>query len=228
MKIAIIGAAGTGKTSYIEQFLQQWPMYSVPQYTFRNIVNENNLPINQDGNIDVQTQIRNALVEQAIDMAGKQHVLHDRCILDNLAYTLYLSDQPDTTITPKFIKETIHLVQKTMKMYDIVFYFPLDVSQGGTIQNLNLSVESARTVRNTSVEYRQSIDNIIKTFVEYSVKRNGVLFDPTDCPPIIPIVGSTSEKLIQTSLYVDEQGNPYDTGVLLKDDINQMSPIIRP
>lgn len=227
MKIAIIGAAGTGKTSFVKQFLEQWPMYTMPQRTFRNIVVENNLPINLQGNLDAQTQIRNALVEQALEMSGNKHVLHDRCVLDNLAYTLYLSEQPDTTITPQFIKETIHLVQKTVKLYDLIFYFPFDASIVESLDNAP-SIDVVRTARESDIVYRQSLDNILQTFVEYSVKRNGILFDPTDCPPIIPIIGSTEEKLIQTTLYVDQQGNPYETGALLKDDINQMSQIVRP
>ncbi len=224
MKIAIIGASGTGKTTYIEQFRQKWPMYTIPTQTFRDIVVKDNLPINKDGNMDVQTTIRNSLVEQAIEMTGQQYVLHNRCILDNLAYTLYLAEQPNTTITTQFIKETIHLVQKTVKLYDLIFYFPFDCQYISTEQ----VAESVRTVRDNSIEYRQSIDNFLQTFVEYSVKRNGILFDPTDCPPIIPLAGNTSEKLVQTCLYVDEQGNSYDTGVLLKDDIDKMSRIIHP
>lgn len=227
MKIAIMGASGTGKSQFIKRFLETWPMYEMPEKTFRNLVVENNLPINKDGNIEAQTIIRNALVDQAIEMPGKQFILHDRCILDNLAYTLYLaSETPETTITPQFIRESSYLAQRTVKLYDIIFYFPYDPSLDDPSQNTN--VDTVRTVREASSEYRQSIDNIFRLFVEHSIKRDGVLFDPNDCPPIIPLPGSTEEKLIQASLYVDETGNPYDTGVLLKDDINDVSPIIRP
>lgn len=225
MKIAIIGASGTGKSTFIQQFLTKWHMYETPTVTYRDAVVENNLPINRDGNADAQLQIRNALIEQALDMTGKQHVIHNRCILDNLAYSLQLAaENEDAGITPQFIRESAYLAQKTVKLYDLIFYLPFDPHyEVNSEETVN---ESVRTVRDNDPAYKLQIDAIFKLFYEHNIKRDGVIFDPADSPPIIPLMGSIQEKLIQACLYVDEHGNPYDTGVLLNNE--PTSPIIKP
>ncbi len=224
MKIAIIGASGTGKTTFIQQFLSKWDMYETPSTTYRDLVVSGNLPINKDGNLETQLKIRNALIEQALEMPGKQYVIHNRCVLDNLAYSLYLAANIDEAgITPQFIRESSYLSQKTVKLYDLIFYLPFDPYYE-TAESA--PSESVRTVRDEDPNYRQEIDNIFKAMYEHNVKRDGVIFDPSDSPPVIPLMGSIQEKLIQACLYVDEHGNPYDTGVLLNNE--SPSPIIKP
>lgn len=226
MKIAIMGAQGTGKTSYIREFLNQWPMYQMPERSFRNVVAEKKAKVNRQGNCAGQQLIRDALIEQAIDMPGKQFVLHDRCILDNLAYTLYLSEQQDNDITSQFIRETVFLAKNAVRLYDIIFYLPLSTDY--ETPSTSEQIEQRLVERDNDLEFRQSIDNIMQTFVAANVERKGFLFDPTDSPPVITLPGTVGEKILLTNLYVDKNGNPYETGVLLNETPQTQSSIIVP
>ena len=83
MRLAIIGAQGTGKSTLINEILREWPMYSIPEKSYRDIVAEKNLPLNETGTLESQMIIRDALIDMALENAGKQHTVHDRCTIDN-------------------------------------------------------------------------------------------------------------------------------------------------
>ena len=64
MRIALMGAHCVGKTTLIEQFLKQWPMYKRPSKTYREIIKEKQLSINKQGTKDSQKTILNALIDE--------------------------------------------------------------------------------------------------------------------------------------------------------------------
>jgi signal recognition particle receptor subunit beta len=43
MKIAVIGPQNTGKSTFVKDFLLEFPAYKTTQKTYRDIVTENNL-----------------------------------------------------------------------------------------------------------------------------------------------------------------------------------------
>lgn len=220
MRIAIIGAQLTGKSSYVEQFLQRWPMYSKPTESYRDIIKAKGLQINRDSCKLSQQEIMDALVVQAQQASDQKYVIHDRCILDNLAYTAYHALAGNTDIDPEFFQQSTMIANQVVKMYDIIFYFPT--------AGFDVDGNNEREQRDTDQEFRQSIDNIFQTFYTANLERKGVLFDREDSPPIIPLGGQVVEKLVLTSLYVDDNGDPYETGFNLTEELDKMPRIITP
>ena len=91
MRIAFFGPHASGKTTLIEDFLEQWPMYKRPERTYRDLVKEQNLPTSKSGTKESQKAILNALVDEAqlVSTAEDKNVVFDRCVIDNIAYTLW-------------------------------------------------------------------------------------------------------------------------------------------
>ena len=59
MRIAVSGTACQGKTTFIKDFIKEWPMYSTPEKTYRDFISENNLPHSENTNQDAQWSILN-------------------------------------------------------------------------------------------------------------------------------------------------------------------------
>ena len=59
MRIAVSGSACQGKTTFIQDFIKEWPMYSTPEKTYREYIEENNLPDSDNTNKDAQWGILN-------------------------------------------------------------------------------------------------------------------------------------------------------------------------
>ena len=57
MRISIIGATSVGKSTLIEQFLKQWPMYKKPEKTYRDIIKEKNIKLNKEASTESQRAI---------------------------------------------------------------------------------------------------------------------------------------------------------------------------
>ena len=90
MKIAIVGTQCNGKSTFIKKFLEIWPMYKQPSKTYRDIISEKKLKLNQKGNEESQRAILDALIDElqyASANDGKD-IIFDRCVLDNIVYRL--------------------------------------------------------------------------------------------------------------------------------------------
>ena len=72
MKISIVGTSCMGKSTYIKDFLKEWPMYKTPEKTYRDVIKEKGLVINELGNEESQRIILNVLVDQAIEYSKEE------------------------------------------------------------------------------------------------------------------------------------------------------------
>lgn len=198
MRIAISSTQCNGKTTLVNAIKQRWPNYELPEKTYRDVIKEKGLSINQEGTKESQELILNALVDQAINNSHKKHTLSDRSVLDNVVYTLWLGDKEKITDTD-FIANSINICRETLKMYDIIFWLPL---------NEDISVkESDSGQRALDEEYRIEIDNIFFGVFESYKAQEGVLFDREDQPAFIPLEGDVSTKLSIIAQYIDDDGD---------------------
>lgn len=160
MKIGMMGAHGTGKTSMAEA-MQNGPfsMFSLVPSTARQI-KAYGYPINREA-----TELSQILVPllRMIDEAEamtnshnrlyKQGLISDRTLVDSLAYTMYQS--ANVWDSGEFIEHvTYRLTQMYMHTYSLLLYFPIywDAVDDG--------------VRDPDEQYRREIDNNIKTVLE--------------------------------------------------------------
>ena len=65
MRIAVTGPQNTGKSTFIEDFLSALPTYTTPERTYRDLISQEELPVNQETNEDSQRRIRDFLFDQA-------------------------------------------------------------------------------------------------------------------------------------------------------------------
>lgn len=199
MKICVAGTHCVGKSTYIKDFLQKWSMYKSPEKSYRDLIKEKNLNINENGDEESQKIILNALIDQVTPYSKDDNVIFDRSVLDNLAYTTWLA--LNGKVSEKFLDETRTIVMQTLKLYDIIFFFPLTKFSKIEIQDDG--------IRSTDPLFREEIDNIFKAFQESYHKGDGKIFPRNDCPAMIEIYGSPLERIMLTSLYLREDGDPY-------------------
>jgi hypothetical protein len=201
MRIAVIGAQCVGKSTLIQHFLQRWPQYALPERSYRDIIKEQNLALNEQGTLESQKIIRDVLVDMALENAGKSFTLHDRNPIDNLVYTLWLAEKDklegSNSEVSDFIATSLLLTKESMKFYDIIFWLPI---------NENIPLENSEN-RSINIEYRKEIDNIFHGVYEHYKTHTGIIFAPDDQPVMIPLEGELYQKLETVAMYIGPDGN---------------------
>jgi thymidylate kinase len=200
MKIAFIGTHCNGKTTLVEEFLQKWPMYKRPEKTYRDLIREKKLPNNREGTEESQKAILNALIDevQTAVSAGEENLIFDRCVIDNIAYSLWLYDKDK--VSDEFIMDCKVLAVQTLKLFDIVFYLPLR-------EEIELTEKENRDI---DPKYREEIDHIFSALVQSYEKQTGAFFPLRDCPAVIRLDGPPDLRCEQIRLYLKETGQPYN------------------
>lgn len=199
MRIAFIGTQSVGKSTLIERFLEQWPMYRRPQKTYRDIITEKKLKLNRKGNEKSQKIILDALIDeiQQSSAADEKYNVFDRCVIDNIAYSLWLN--VNKKVSDDFIITCKTIAAETLKLYDIVFYLPI---------HKDIKVEGKKN-RDTDLQYREEVDNIFHALVTSYEKNTGRFFPLSDCPAVITLDSHPLARLDQIKLYLKDDGNMY-------------------
>lgn len=199
MKIAFMGSQSVGKSTLIQEFLTRWPMYGLPKKTYRDLIQEKKLKLNRKGTEESQRVILNALVDevQGCLSTGETNVVFDRCVIDNIAYSLWLN--ANGKVSDDFIRTSKTIAAETLKLYDIIFYLPIH-------ESIKLTPKKNRDKDET---YRVEIDNIIRALVTTYEKSTGQFFPLSDCPAVITLDMHPNARCEQIKLYVNESGNFY-------------------
>lgn len=122
MKIAVVGPQNTGKTTFIQDFIREYPSFSLPTHTYRDIIKERGMSLNKETTIETQTAIRGFMVEQAVSSQGD--VIMDRCLIDNYVYTVWKTKRGE--IGEYFKTETFLVLVNNLKHYDKILFIPFD------------------------------------------------------------------------------------------------------
>jgi predicted ATPase len=210
MKLAISGTHCTGKSTFIKDFLKNWPTYETPKDSYRTVIKKKKLPHSKGGTEESQRIILDALCEQLQSYSKSDNVIFDRCVLDNLAYSAWLN--LNGKVSDKFLDECRIIVREALKMLDIVFFIPLTKIAPVTFEKDEL--------REEDLVYREEIDNIFKVFVQSYQQADGRIFDAMDAPPIIEIFGSPEERIKLMELYLDKDGKAFGEEKSLISDIS--------
>ena len=193
MRIAIIGSQNSGKSHLIQEFLNKWSMYKTPEKTYRDIIKSRNIKINKEGDETSQKAILNALIDE-VQQAQGDFLVFDRCVVDNIAYTLWLNAHDK--VSDKFVMDSKFLALQTLKLFDILFYIPL---------REEIKIEE-KDNRDTDPEFRKEIDNIFKALVLSYEKGTGAFFPTEDCPAVITLDGPPDIRCEQIRLYLKDNG----------------------
>jgi thymidylate kinase len=199
MKIALTGTHCNGKSTLVKEILQKWPMYKTPSVTYRDILAEKQLNINEAGDEKSQRAILDALIDEAqkASVSDDKHIIFDRCVIDNIVYSLWLNSKGK--VSDSFIMDCKFLVTETVKLFDIIFFLPL---------KKEIKIEE-KTTRSNDPLFREEIDNIFHAVIESYSKNAGVFFPRKDCPAVITLEGPPDLRCEQIRLYLKDSGSPF-------------------
>ena len=201
MRIALIGAQNTGKSTLVENFIQKWPMYKKPEKTYRDIIKEKNLPLNKEASKESQRTILNALVDEAQQACAKEdkHIIFDRCTVDNIAYTLWHYAKETTGFSVEYVIDSKAIAALALKYFDVIFYVPVR-------EEIPVVPREGREI---DLVFRDEINNIFDALVESYEKQTRAFFPEEDCPAVIRLEGPPDMWIPQMSLYIKDNGNGY-------------------
>jgi len=187
--ISFSGAQSTGKTTLLNKLqdlnYDQSYVTFVPEVT-RVVGREYNLPINEDGGGLTQLLI----IAHHVENVYRKEPTHietkvlDRCILDGLVYTNFLSNHHNFDSILSNVKDAAGAVfLKTICQYDVIFHTS---PTGICIENDG--------VRSINEQFR---NNIIELFDQY------ILSAKTIGANIVTLEGTVEERLEQIKQAVD-------------------------
>lgn len=201
MRVAVTGTANVGKTTFINDFINNWSgIYSTPDVTYRNILVDKNLDHSKKTCKKTQQDILDFMVDQQMKYSREDCIIFDRCPIDNLVYSIHSYDKQSSDIDEDFIEKCIPLVKESMRFLDILFYIPYDE---------NIIIENDG-VRETDQEYIVEVDNILRQIEHQSLQPSSVFFHTDDRPAIIKLTGERKERIRQASLYINDDGESYN------------------
>lgn len=125
MRIAVIGPQNTGKSTFIKDFIKEFPHYSTPEETYRDVVKNKSLNINKKTNEDSQREIRNFMYAE-FRQTTDRNVIFDRSLIDNYVYTYY--QYKEGKISKSFLEETESMMKEMIHSVDVYFFIPASLS----------------------------------------------------------------------------------------------------
>jgi len=201
MRIAISGTANIGKSTLLQDFLQEWSMYGREVKTYRDILAEKELPHSKQTTKESQKAILDYMCETLKEFKQGDKVIFDRCPLDNLVYSMWALSQEDSDIDEDFIDECIPLVRDALKNLDIIFFIPITKFNKIDIQDDGF--------RETDENYIKEIDNFFKVLQRHYHEhpQENPFFPRDDSPALIEVFGDRQERLQMIRLYLDAEGD---------------------
>lgn len=200
MKVAIMGCQNNGKSTLIKGFLKKWPMYKEAKSTYRNLLKTGKVTGNQEGTEESQKAILNCIIDdtQKAIAKGDDFLVFDRCVMDNIAYSLWLNEKGK--VSDEFIMDTKRIAFEAIRTFDIVFYLPLR-------EEIKITPKKGRDI---DPIYRQEIDNIFRAIVGTYEKSAGIFFPKEDCPAVITLEGPPDLRIEQIPMYIKPSGKFFD------------------
>jgi hypothetical protein len=189
-------------------------MYKSPEKTYRDLIKEKNLSLNELGDTESQKVIRDALCDTAIDYKDEKYIIHDRCILDNIIHTLWLAERNKITDT-NFIADSLKICRNVIQLYDVIFWLPLNPA-------IDLE-ENNRETRSVNPQYREEIDALFYGAFESYRHGSDLLFPLENSPCMIALEGDVMEKMELIENYLGDDGNLPETEHSVIEDINKLA-----
>ena len=201
MRIAISGTGNQGKTTLINDFLQEWSNYKTESSTYRDKLEAEKLPHSKEATKDTQWKILNHMIDEMQTFGAEDNIIMDRCPIDNLIYSLWCFEKGVGDIDKEFIDKCIPLVCESMRNLDIIFFIPITKAAPVAIEEDG--------VRETDEVYIKEIDNIFKMIGAQHHENNGrnPFFPKDDAPGWIEVFGDRQTRVAMIKQYLDADGD---------------------
>ncbi len=200
MKIAFMGTQCNGKSTLIKEFCKRWPMYKEVKSTYRKLIKTGKVTNNEEGTQESQKDILNAIIDdtQKATAEGGEFLVFDRCVIDNIVYSLWLNEKGK--VSNEFIMDTKRIAYEAVKAFDIIFYIPLR-------EEIKIVPKKGRAL---DPIYRQEIDNLFRAVIGTYEKSAGIFFPKEDCPAVISLEGPPDLRIEQIPMYIKPSGKFFD------------------
>lgn len=195
MRISITGTSCQGKSTLITDILQEWPMMSTPDVSYRSLLKKDKH--SKSTSEDTQWDILNHMVDEQQKYSADDKVVFDRCPLDNMAYTLWANAKG--LVSDEFVEKCIPIVRESMRFLDIIFFIPITKSAPVEIVD--------NGTRETDKYYIQEIDHVLKSLYAQWREDTDVFFPKEDSPAVIEVFGSPLERIAMIKMYLDNDGD---------------------
>lgn len=184
MLVTVIGTQCVGKSTFINDFLLEYPTFKTPDIDYRKIITKYDLKLNREGDYRSQKILIDFMLKQTIECAEdiKNNYILDRSIIDCLAYSIWLYYNTDTGFNYEKIAKFCDIILKNSHLYDAIVYIPLEGNSHVKIVDDNF--------RDTNESYRKDIDHNFKEIVQ-------MLQTPNISLNIIKIIGTREDRINQ-------------------------------
>lgn len=199
--ISVSGTQRIGKSTFVQDFLKQWPQYSLPEKSYRDILKAKNLPNNRKTCKETQTAILDSMWEviEPLDR-NKVNVIMDRSPIDALVYTLWAYENNVGDFDDEYCANYISRVRDMLVKFDLFFFIPI------TKHNVEYG---EKELSDTDPKYREEIDALFKGLLKLQLNGDDVFFRKNDCGPIVEIFGNPQERIEMARLYIKDTGEFY-------------------
>lgn len=202
MRICLSGSGCVGKSTFVDDFIKTWPVYKRAERTYKKLANKKNF--NKNGNKENQGLILDCLLDEAMKYTKTDFVIHDRGVLDNVVYSMWLYEKGTGDVDDAFIQKSIALAKQGLHFYDIILYFPI-------LEKYPIAYVEQEG-RETDPVYNQEIDNLFYAIQASYTKGDETLFEfssPDGAPALIEVYGNREERIQMLKLYINEDGEPF-------------------
>jgi|TARA_R110000744_G_scaffold203471_3_gene322368 hypothetical protein len=201
MRIAISGTGNQGKSTLINDFVQEWPNFKTESSTYRAKLVAEKLPHSKNATKDTQWKILNHMIDEMQTFGSEDNIIMDRCPIDNLIYSLWCFEKGVGDIDKEFIDKCIPLVCESMRNLDIIFFIPITKAAPVAIEEDG--------VRETDEVYIKEVDNIFKMIGAQHHENNGrnPFFPKDDAPGWIEVFGDRQTRVAMIKQYLDADGD---------------------
>ena len=221
MRVAFSGTGNSGKTTLLRSFLYTWTGYTTPEKTYREVLQEKELPHSSELTTETQESILNFMVDDVQQASKDDKVVYDRCPLDAIAYSMWAHDKKVEGFTKEFVTKQINLMRESMRSIDIIFLCRFDSNQA--IQDDGF--------RDTDKKFIVEVDNIFYSlFRQYTEHPEADIFFPKgDSPCIILLPDNGQERIDLISEYITVDGEMYgdENSLFSPENINQLEDLVK-
>ena len=155
MRIAFVGAQGTGKTTLVNEMAKHYPDFVVYDEVVRSLAKDHNVQVNRDGTSHTQCLITQAHLENITNAYFKQQsAFFDRCIIDSHSYAWYQYEDNRISKQALDFSNSILDIINEMFPYDLIVYVPpiIDLVEDG--------------FRDTDSGYRDAVDEYMMRLLD--------------------------------------------------------------
>ena len=218
MRIAFSGTGNSGKTTLVKSFLYTWKNYTTPDKTYREVLEEDNLPHSSKTTTKTQEKILNFLIDQVQSAEKDSNIIFDRCPLDNIAYSMWCNEKKVEGFSNSYVSKQIELMKESMRFLDIIFLCRFDENK--TVEDDGF--------RDTDKNFIKEVDNIFHSlYMQYTQNpESDVFFPKGDSPCIIELPNKGQDRIDLISQYVTPEGAMYGDEESLFSDVDKLEQLV--